>query len=115
MKKITILILLLTFSFSSNTFAFTELQTGKITGYSPYHWQGNQVIIFRIENNASSACNTTGRFAISGTHVNYEGFVATILAAYHSKETVTVRYNANCNMFPNSYDLYALCVGTMVC
>lgn len=114
MQKI-ILTLVLSLSVSANAMAFAERMTGKVKGYSPYHWSGNKVIIFHMENNPSGGCNTTGRFALSSAHVNYDAFVAAIMAAYHANDTVAVLYNEACNMFPNAYDLYAFCVGEMVC
>ena len=114
MKKIFLILLVIIFA-PLNAFSFTELQTGKVIGYFPHQAGGNKVFFLKIENNVVGTCNTSGRFALSSTHVNYDAFVATIMTAYHSKEIVKIKYNETCNTFSNSYDLYLVCVGDISC
>jgi hypothetical protein len=110
MKFVVILVLML-----HTAIATAQSQSGKITGYIPYENGQNQVLIFQIQGNVSGGCNTTARFSIDSTSPKFKGTQAAVIAAYHSQADVQVLYAQTCNSWINSWDVRAVCIGSVPC
>jgi hypothetical protein len=113
MKKIFLAMFLMLSSFSYGQEQL--LQTGKITGYIPYEFEGKEVFVLQLEGNVSGGCNTTGRFAIDSSQLKFKATRAAVMAAFHSQTPVTVFYNQTCNSFVNTWDVRWVCVGNLPC
>lgn len=112
MKK---LLAITTVLFATTASAQTFTQSGKVTGYIPFEGGANQVLLFNIESNPTGGCNTASRFAIDSTATKFKGSQAALMSAYHSDSTVTILYTKTCNTLWNSWDVTAICVGTITC
>jgi hypothetical protein len=93
----------------------TLSQTGKITGYIPYESGGKQIFLFQVQGVAAAGCNSTGRFALDSNALKFKATQAAVMAAFHSQSDVTVLYTQTCAAWSNSYDMSAVCVGTLAC
>lgn len=108
-----IIFLITVILYSNISLAIT--QSGKITGYVPYSSGGKEIIIFKLENNVSSACNSTARFAMDNTLPRYKATLSAVIAAFHSQSTIKVNYLSSCNAWGNSADVNYICVGNINC
>ena len=97
------------------TTSFAARQTGVVQGYVPYSDGDREILIFKITNNVSEGCNATGRFAIDNTSLRYKSTLSAIIAAFHSKEEISVEYLSSCNAWVNSADVNFICVGDINC
>jgi hypothetical protein len=111
MKHTAITILLL--AISSNIFA--AKQSGTITGFIPYSTGTKEILIFKLKDNISGGCNTTGRFAIDSTSVRYKATLSAVIASYHAQTPIKVEYKQTCNSWGNSADISFICVGDISC
>ncbi len=97
------------------TITLAGSQTGKVTGYVPYHNGTLKSFGFKLENNIIEGCNTTGRFHFDSEMVEFNQMVSSIIAAYHSNTEVKVNYSTTCNTLGNSFDTNYVCVGNINC
>lgn len=95
--------------------AFAAAKSGTITGYFAYESGGKKLLFFKLSSSIVEGCNTSARFVFDETKLNYDAMVATVISAYHSKETVKTGYSASCNMYGNSYDTSHVCIGAISC
>lgn len=106
--------LILFFSLIS-TSAFANFHSGEISGYIPYSQDSRKILIFKVTGMKGQGCNTTSRFAIDSNSLKYDATVSAIMAAFHSKTPVRVRYYDTCKAWGNSADVSHLCVGDISC
>ncbi len=114
MKMIKSLILVMALIVPNIAVAVVK-QSGKVIGFVPYSVDEKEVLIFKLENNITTTCNTTGRFAIDSTSPRYKGTFSTVLAAYYAKTPIIVYYFPTCNSWRNSADVDFICVGSVNC
>lgn len=95
--------------------AFAERQTGLIEGFVPYSKDSTEVLIFKLQGNVTSGCNTAGRFAISGSDKKYQATVSAVMASFYANRPITVEYLPTCDAISNSADVAHICVGSINC
>ena len=71
-------------------------------------------IIFPL-NLYMSFANALVCFAIDSKTPKFEGTVAAVMAAYHSKSPVSIEYLSSCNAWGNAADIAFMCVGDINC
>jgi hypothetical protein len=94
---------------------YAERQNAEITGLVPYESGGKKILIFKLKGNIAGGCNTTARFAIDDSKLNFDLMSSTILSSFHSKTPVQVEYNTTCNSWGNAYDARFICLGDINC
>ena len=91
-------------------------QAGRISGFVPYtNFVGREILIFKLENNPSSGCNASGRYAIDSSSPHFKATQAAIIAAFHAQTDVFVVFTESCNTWVNAWDVAYVCTGTINC
>ena len=95
--------------------ANADMQIAKVVGFVPSSYAGKEILVFKLENNSTGGCNTTGRYVIDSSSLHFKATQASIVAAFHAQADVTVSYTQTCNLFPGVWDVSYVCTGAINC
>jgi len=99
---------------SHNAFSYNT-QLGNLDGYLPYSNGTKEIFFFKLDSTSASGCNGTNRYAIDSDHKNFKSVVSAVMASFHSKTPIRVRYEETCNTFSNAFDSSYICIGDIPC
>jgi hypothetical protein len=88
---------------------------GRITGLIPFATT-EEVFFIKVETASNlPSCNSSQRFVLRSSAINFKTNVASLLAAYHAGTVVRIIGGGTCNTWSNSEDVAYICFGETPC